>query len=205
VTALTKHEQETLMRARPAVPPSTQRRGSVSLVCLLLLVMAVPGFAVAAKSKSNDFLFQVKGLSEREDGSHADPDGRVTFTVKRNARGIPTKVVDLKLSNVDTTCTRIVGDQYESVPGPELSANVGAIKLTHKKEQHGGGHYSLVFRFPNRPEFRTINGVEHQLFFLMDGKQAREASLGINASPATVRAGDGSCAVTVNEDVTRKK
>jgi hypothetical protein len=173
--------------------------------------MAVPGFAVAAKNKSNDFFFQVKGLSEREDGSHGDPDGRVTFTVKRNARGIPTKVVDLKLSNVNTTCTRIVRDQngdeagFESVPGPELSANVGAIKLTHRKEQHGGGHYSLVFRFPKRPELRTINGVEHQLFFLMDGKQAREASLGIGASPATIRGGDGSCAVSVNEDVTRKK
>jgi hypothetical protein len=90
--------------------------------------------------------------------------------------------VDLKLANVDTSCTRIFADENgsytgsETVPGPEVSADVGTLKLTNKKE----------------------------LFFLMDGKQARELSPEINASPATSRAGDGSCAVSVAGDLTRK-
>jgi hypothetical protein len=202
------------MRARSAVPASTRRRVRAPFVCLLLLVLAVPGFAVAAKSKSTskNLLFQVKGLSERADGTHGDPDGRVTLTVKRNASGIPIKVIDLKLSNVDTFCTRIIRDENGDVdtwsdagPGPEVSANVGTFKLINKKERHAGGHYSQVFRFPKRPELRTIKGVEHQLFFFMDGKQARELSLGIDASSAAARTGDGFCAVRVAADLTRKK
>ena len=183
------------------------RRTPTSLGFLLVVLMAVPGFAVAAKSKPKDFFFQVKGLSEREDGSKGDPNGRVTFTIKRNSRGIPVKVVDLKLANVDTYCTRIFNDENgnytgsERTPGPELSADVGDFKLSKRRERHGGGHYSLVFRFPERPEIRAINGVEHQLFFLMDGAKAREASLTITER----RPGDGSCAVSVNEDVKRKR
>jgi hypothetical protein len=186
------------MRARSVVPASTRRRVGVPFVFLLLLVMAVPAFGVTAKSK--DTLFQVKGLSQGQ-----DPNGRVTLTIKRNARGLPIKVVNLKLSHVDSFCDRIITDQNgnatgaERTPGPEVSANVGTFKLTNKKDRHGGGHYSRLFYFSN--ELRMINGVEHHLSFTMDGEKAREASLVIWPAGA----GDGSCAVNLSETLTKKK
>lgn len=190
------------MRASSVVPASTRRRVGVPFVCLLLLVMAVPAVAVTAKSK--DTLFQVKGLGERDDGTHTDPNGRVTLTVKRNARGLPIKVVNLKLSNVDTSCVRFVYDANgdlvgaESTPGPEVSANVGNFKLTNKKERHGGGYYTRVFYFSSKR--RMINGVEHQLSFIMDRERSRTASLVIWPAGRT-----DSCQVNVSETLTKKK
>jgi hypothetical protein len=164
--------------------------------------MAVPAVAVTAKSK--DTLFQVKGLGERDDGTHTDPNGRVTLTVKRNARGLPIKVVNLKLSNVDTSCVRFVYDANgdlvgaESTAGPEVSANVGNFKLTNKKERHGGGYYTRVFYFSSKR--RMINGVEHQLSFIMDRERSRTASLVIWPAGRT-----DSCQVNVSETLTKKK
>jgi hypothetical protein len=200
-----RHDKEALMRAQPAVPTHRRRRGSVSLVVLLLLVVAVPGYAIAAKSKSKDLHYQVKGLSPDVNGDPTDPDGKVTLTVKRNAKGVPTKVVDLKLSNVDSSCRRTTFDEnghyvdQENTPGPEVTAElVGSLPLKGKKTQHAN-YTSQVWRFDSPPSpRRTIGGVEYDLHFYMDGKNPSEVSLLI------MRSTDG-CAVNVNETLKRKK
>src|SRR3954454_8628257 len=115
------------MRAGSAVSASTIRRGRASLVFLLLVVMAVPGFALAAKGKSKSKDVDVVARGEKyknQDGSVVDPNSKVTGTFKINAKGFPVKLVDLKISNVDTRCSKIVNGQYQTEDGPEATADL---------------------------------------------------------------------------------
>jgi hypothetical protein len=192
------------LRARSA--PS-RRTGTISLALLLLFAIAVPGFAVAAKNKgkSNDVDLAVRGLSEHQDGTFADPNGKMTATVKRNAKGFPVKLVDVKISNVDSDCwppaPEYYTPDYRSTPGPEVSADLGSFALKRRGARHADGSSSYEWRFPQITEVRTIAGVEHELHFLLDDKRARKAFLGISASPPP----DGGCIVRAEFYLKKKK
>jgi hypothetical protein len=158
-----------------------------ALVFLLFVVMAIPGAALAATSKNNDVDLVARGLKfKNQNGTTADANSKVTATVVRNAKGIPVKLVNLKISNVDSRCFDTAFDASPD-PGPEVTAKIGNFKLKPSRGQHAMGDSSIQYRFDPIATVRTINGVEHQLRFLMDGKEAREAELDVDSygSPGT--------------------
>ena len=117
-------------------------------------------------------VLESKGLRKRQDGTFLDPDATVTVTIARDARGVPARVVSVRLSKVDTVCTTYVPDaDISQTPGPEVSTTLDPIALKGNEAQHAN-YVGTVFRFdPMRP-VRTINGLKHELGFYMPGSDA---------------------------------
>jgi hypothetical protein len=183
------------------------RLGRNIALAAFLVAMVVPVIAVAANPQSNDVNLQVKRLGallnpQGDIVGYSDPDGRITLTVVRNSDGIPVRVDDLRLFNVNTTCSTLTpdGTDVETKPGPEVSTNLGTFALQSHRGHQATGQAYTSWRFDKIPKIQAIRGVQHQFFFVTEDKQAREVNLQITRYGGL----DGSCVVSVSEDLTKQ-
>jgi hypothetical protein len=131
-------------------------------------------------------------------GGYFDPDARVKVTIARDARGVPARVVDVELSNIDSRCHQFdpATNTYTSEPGPQVSASLGSFALTRRTKQHAN-YSSTVFEFDPFAPTRTIDGSRYRLTFSMEeDDDAGEAQLSVDVDdPAGYQ---GRCEIAIN-------
>lgn len=122
-------------------------------------------------------VLQAKGLTKQLDGTWFDPDGTVTVTIARDARGNPARVVSIELSKVNKGCvgapyTTADGEQAVRVtPGEEVSATLTPLALKAYREERASGGFYTSYRFDPMGAVRTIAGTKYELRFLLDGSR----------------------------------
>ncbi|HYH58922.1 MAG TPA: thrombospondin type 3 repeat-containing protein [Thermoleophilaceae bacterium] len=123
-----------------------------------------------------------KGLSKKLSGGYADPDATIKVTIALDANGMPARVVDAQLRNVDSHCYHYDENGYYTrrTSGPEVSVNLDPLALKKGIQRHAN-YNSTVFRFDPFKPVRTIKGTQYELDFYMEKNHnpRREAQLSI--------------------------